>query len=271
MDKYYHELSLKIDQKQEQFVQLAFDLGFDAVEEKDDCLIIRSCEDLAIYKQAFLHFADGLGLKNCEISLLQKENKDWVEEYKASISPIQIDDIYIHSSWQKPNPKLINVMIDPALAFGSGHHPSTNACLKFVQMYCKQNTSVLDVGCGSGILAISAAKLGGVVDICDVDPQCIQAAKKNAKLNNISFNEARLGSAKDYDKSYDLVLANLVADIILLIKNDLLARLKPGGILVLSGIINSKQDAIIQAFKDEELLVLISDDEWCSLSIKGKI
>lgn len=270
MDKYYHELKLKISPNyKDLFVQLAFELGCEAVEEKEGLIIIRSCDDLQDFKFAFDTMQESLKLDTYWLELCVKENKDWIQEYKNSVQPIQVDNLYIHTSWQEAKNELINIIIDPALAFGSGHHPSTNACLKLLQKYMKKGFSVADIGCGSGILAISAAKLGGLVDACDIDEQALNSTLKNAMINEVKLNDCWLGSAKDSTKTYDLVLVNIIADIISLLRVDIKKLVKKGGILILSGLINEKVDLIKEAFKEYELTDCIKDDEWTSLSFKG--
>ena len=129
-------------------------------------------------------------------------------------------------------------MIDPALAFGSGHHQTTSNCLKFIPNLIKKDDNILDVGCGSGILSIAAAKLGANIDICDTDELSIQEAIKNAKLNNVIINNSWIGSANNSSKIYDLVIANIIADVLILISKDLKERVKQNGYLILSGILN---------------------------------
>lgn len=269
MEKYYHELKLKSSQNKP-FIDLSFELGCIGLEEKDGTIILRSDSSLEMFKFAFETMQEALKLDIFELSLEKKENKDWVEEYKASVSPIQVGGLYVHTSWQEGKKDLVNIVIDPALAFGSGHHASTNACLVFLCRYLKKGMEVLDLGCGSGILGISAAKLGGLVDACDIDEIALKSTHNNAKLNNVSFNKTWLGSAKDAAKTYDLVLVNIIADIILLIKADIKKLVGKGGHLILSGLINERVAEVIDAFCEFELIDKIQDDEWTSLTLKGK-
>ncbi len=168
MQKFYYELFLEIqEQYKNLFLDFVFDLGVDAIEEKDNGIYIRSEENLEELAWAIEIFAQKLSqrfnLKENIIlhkSIEKKENKDWVEEYKKGIKPILIDNIYIHTTWQEEKENYLNIKINPALAFGSGHHESTYGCVKFLQKFAKNNSRSLDIGCGSGILAIVMAKLG---------------------------------------------------------------------------------------------------------------
>ena len=121
------------------------------------------------------------------ISVLQKklQNDDWVSIYQKSIKPLQIDNFYIHPTWDEPSDDLINIEINPALAFGTGHHPTTASSLRAISSYVKQDYKVLDVGCGSGILGVGALKLGAVVDACDTDIVSVENTLLNAKLNKV--------------------------------------------------------------------------------------
>lgn len=271
MQKHYHELSCRLPKAYiATFTQLAFELGATAVEQRQDFIILRSNDDLELFKFAFDALNKSLNLDPYELSFSLRENKDWVLEYKNSVQAIKIGDIYIHSSWQETKKDLVNICIDPALAFGSGHHASTNACLLFLQKYLRKDMRVLDLGCGSGILAISAAKIGAKsVDACDIDEQAISSTEKNAKINKIKLNELWLGSAKDAKNTYDLLLVNIVADIILLIKDDIKKLIKPNGIVILSGLVNKQVKTVLNNFNEYKLIDKISDEEWSTLALKG--
>ena len=142
------------------FLDFTFSLGVECVEEEKECFVIRDENELGNVKFGLEEYARALeNSLGCAIDLRIeqgiKENKDWLNEYKKNVKPIEIGDLYIHPSWEKPKPDLINVVIDPALAFGSGHHESTSACIYYLQKYSKAGMSAIDVGCGSGILSIS--------------------------------------------------------------------------------------------------------------------
>ncbi|HEB9307396.1 TPA: 50S ribosomal protein L11 methyltransferase [Campylobacter coli] len=279
MQKFYYELFLEIqEQYKNLFLDFVFDLGVDAIEEKGNGIYIRSEENLEELAWAIEIFAQKLSQKfNLKENILlrksieKKENKDWVEEYKKGIKPILIDNIYIHTTWQEEKENYLNIKINPALAFGSGHHESTYGCVKFLQKFAKNNLKSLDIGCGSGILAIVMAKLGCEVEICDTDDLAIKSALENAKLNNVNFAQAWHGSVDKAEGLYDLVVANIIADVILILEKDIKKHLEDNAILILSGILDKYKTRIKEKFQDLELIDEMQINEWCSLVYKNKI
>lgn len=270
----YNEFFFQVDKRYNPlFIDLIFELGIEAVEEKDDGVYVRSSESLEELAWAVEIFKDKLNEKeNTQIALhsvLQKKpNKDWINEYKKSIQPLKIGKFYIHSSWHKPDASAINIQIDPALAFGSGHHESTNSCIKLLQRYAIKKGKALDVGCGSGILSIILAKLGCEVDACDSDDIAIQSTLNNAKLNQITLNQLWQGSIDKAKGAYDIIVANLTADIILMLEKDLKSHLAKGGFLILAGILDKYKERIQGAFKDLALKEQIQTNEWLSFVYK---
>ncbi|HEH5497283.1 50S ribosomal protein L11 methyltransferase [Campylobacter coli] len=279
MQKFYYELFLEIqEQYKNLFLDFVFDLGVDAIEEKGNGIYIRSEENLEELAWAIEIFAQKLSQKfNLKENILlrksieKKENKDWVEEYKKGIKPILIDNIYIHTTWQEEKENYLNIKINPALAFGSGHHESTYGCVKFLQKFAKNNLRSLDIGCGSGILAIVMAKLGCEVEICDTDDLAIKSALENAKLNNVNFAQAWHGSVDKAEGLYDLVVANIIADVILILEKDIKKHLEDNAILILSGILDKYKTRIKEKFQNLELIDEMQINEWCSLVYKNKI
>ncbi len=279
MQKFYYELFLEIqEQYKNLFLDFVFDLGVEAIEEKGNGIYIRSNENLEDLAWAIEIFAQKLSQKlNLKEDILlrktieKKENKDWVEEYKKGIKPIIIDNIYIHTTWQEEKENYLNIKINPALAFGSGHHESTYCCVKFLQKFAKNNLRALDIGCGSGILAIAMAKLGSKVEICDTDDLAVKSALENAELNNVNFTKAWHGSVDKAEGLYDLVVANIIADVILILEKDIKKHLEDNAILILSGILDKYKTRIKEKFQDLELIDEMQINEWCSLVYKNKI
>ena len=263
----YNELLITPTYAHEQFLDFIFSLGLEAVEEKDGSLIVRSEENLDLVEWGVKEYAEKLSdVFNqkivVETIVSKKENEDWIGKYKASIQPIEVGDIYIHPSWVDAKENKTNIIIDPALAFGSGHHQSTYGCLLMLQKYLQSNDTLLDVGCGSGILGITASKLGASVDVCDTDEQAVQSAKENFSLNNVSCKNSWTGSVGKREKEYDVVMANIIADVLIMLAKDLIKAVKPGGLLVLSGVLDKYEERIKSKFGELELKEMYVKDEW---------
>ncbi|NLC27704.1 MAG: 50S ribosomal protein L11 methyltransferase [Campylobacteraceae bacterium] len=266
----YNKLSITPSCAHDDFTDIIFSLGVEAVERDGDSLIVRTENSIEMVVFGIESFATALEeklKKPIHLSIVHsiESNEDWIQSYRASIKPVEAKDIYVYPSWEKPKLNKINVCIDPALAFGSGHHETTHGCLLALQKYLPSNATLLDVGCGSGILAISAIKLGAKASICDTDEVAVMSAISNAKLNNISFESSWVGSIDKADKSYDLVIANIVADVLIMLSNQLQEALKPGGILILSGILEKYASRIEEKFNELDLRETLYDNEWCTM------
>jgi len=276
MQEYYYELVVKLSSSHSLFRDFLSDtlpIGF---EENDDGFIIRSEDEVNTIIWGLEQFREALqkALKieiEMECLYQKKQNQDWIENYKKSITPLLIEKFYIHPTWDEEHPDCINIAIDPALAFGTGHHPTTASSLKAIFKYVKSEDLVLDVGCGSGILGIGAIKLGAVVDACDTDLESIKNAKQNAKLNSVKFRKIWEGSSNLSEQQYDVVVANIVADVLTFIANDLKKVLKNGGVLILSGILDKYEEKVLKFYKDLEILEKIDQGEWITLVLKKAV
>lgn len=251
-----------------------FSLGASCVEEDDGLVILRDESDLSEVEWGVLEFVNQLNSKfdlkiDIKTQISIKENKDWIKIYKESVKPISVGKFHIRPEWCEKKDGLIDIIINPALAFGSGHHESTNSCLNLISKYAKSGTAI-DVGCGSGILSIAMAKLGLEVSACDTDEQAILSTTENAKINNVKLKNSWVGSLNLAQDSYDFVVANIIADVIFILKNDLKKSLKSGGYLILSGILEQYHDRILDSFKDLEFVENIKQNEWESFVFKGK-
>lgn len=277
MQKKYYELFFIVEEQYKNlFLNLAFDLGVEAVEEKDNGIYIRSHENLDELSWALGMFAQKLAITfnlNHEIisnlSLVEKENRDWIQEYQKGIKPILVDNIYIHTTWQEEKKDYVNIKINPALAFGSGHHESTYSCVKFLQKFSKDKLRALDLGCGSGILGIVMAKLGCDVEICDTDELALDSSLENANLNSVNFRKAWCGSIDKAKGLYNLIVANIIADVILILEKDIKNHLNDNATLILSGILDKYSIRIKEKFQDLELIDELQINEWCSFVYKN--
>jgi len=270
----YYEYKVKTDKFKDEIENFLMERFFNGIEEKDDTLILRSEEPLEEIFEELKGYVKSLEeifdqKIDLKIEKEQKSNKDWVKLYQNSIKPVEIENFYIHPTWYPPKEGKINIKIDPALAFGSGHHETTRSCVKALKNYVKEGKTLFDVGCGSGILAIAASKLGAEVDACDTDPLAVESAIKNFELNNAKYRNIFLGSAKDSNKEYDIVVANIIADVLVFIADDLKKRVKD--ILILSGIIDKYKDRVLNKYKDFELVEEIKDNEWVTLVLRKAV
>ncbi|EDP3960303.1 TPA: 50S ribosomal protein L11 methyltransferase [Campylobacter jejuni] len=277
MQKKYYELFFIVEEQYKNlFLDFAFDLGIEAIEEKDNGVYIRSHESLEELSWALEIFAQKLtttfNLNHkiiSNLSLVEKENKDWIQEYKNGIKPILVDNVYIHTTWQEEKKNYINIKINPALAFGSGHHESTYSCVKFLQKFSKSKLRALDLGCGSGILGIIMAKFGCNVEICDTDELAINSSLENARLNDVDFHKTWCGSIDKANGLYNLIVANIIADVILILEKDIKNHLEDNAILILSGILDKYSTRIKEKFQDLELIDEMQINEWCSFVYKN--
>lgn len=264
MQDYYYELKVKPQEHYEIFLDLLTSLTNEAIEEDKGTLISRSEEDLSDIEFGILAFAKKLNVQ-CETSIEQKKNEDWINKYKNSIQPVEVDKFYVYPTWEEPKEGLINIIINPALSFGSGHHETTSSCLQAIGNHVKSGDTLLDVGCGSGILAIAASKLGAVVDACDTDEDAVASAQENFGLNSAQYNQTWAGSVTHAKSQYDVVVANIVADVLVLISSDLKKSIKENGILILSGILEQHENKVLNKFSDLKVIERIPKNEWVTL------
>ena len=189
------------------------------------------------------------------------EEQDWVRVTQAQFEPIRISErLWIVPSWHTaPDPQALCIALDPGLAFGTGSHPTTRLCLQWLEANVTQGAAVLDYGCGSGILAIAAGKLGaGRLEGIDIDPRAIEAAAFNAE-NNAVHAQFSLADKPTGQTHYDLVVANILANPLRALAPALCRHAKPGGKLALSGILAEQASEIIAIYAP-----------WVSLSVFGE-
>ena len=273
MTSKYYELSVKVSSFKDEIENFLMERFFNGIEEKDDTLILRGeknfedlIEDLKNYVKALEEiFNTKIDL---EINIEKKSNKDWIKTYQESVKPVEIGKFYIHPSWYPPKENKINILIDPALAFGSGHHETTRSCVIAIKKYVKENDTFLDVGCGSGILGIVASKLGAKVDACDTDAIAVESARENFELNKACYENIWHGSVNDTNKKYNVVVANIIADVLVFISNELKNRVND--YLILSGIIDKYKNKVLKKYSDFELIEEIPENEWVTLILKRK-
>ncbi len=198
------------------------------------------------------------------------EDKDWSRVWMDDYHPMQFGErIWIVPSWcDAPKPDAVNILLDPGLAFGTGTHPTTSLCLQWLDGESLTNKQVLDYGCGSGILAIAAAKLGAKkITAIDIDPQALHATQNNAERNQVSHLISTHLPIDLQDASYDILLANILAGPLAELADVLCAALCPGGKLVLSGILAEQADSVANAYQRHcDVSDPIQQGDWIRLS-----
>ncbi|MDC9623382.1 50S ribosomal protein L11 methyltransferase [Xenorhabdus sp. XENO-7] len=201
----------------------------------------------------------------------QLEDKDWEREWMDNFHPMCFGNrLWICPSWREvPEPDAVNVMLDPGLAFGTGTHPTTSLCLQWLDGLDLTDKTVIDFGCGSGILAIAALKLGAKQAIgIDIDPQAIQASRDNAERNGVSA-QLTLYLSKDQpaDLKCDIVIANILAGPLRELAPIIGSLPKSGGFLGLSGVLASQAEGVAQAYNNEFIIDPIAEqEEWCRIT-----
>ncbi|MCB6489429.1 50S ribosomal protein L11 methyltransferase [Dorea sp. 210702-DFI.3.17] len=222
-----------------------------------------------------------LDVGECTIEESETEDVDWVNNWKQYFHQFYIDDILVIPSWEKVKPEDSDKMvihIDPGTAFGTGMHETTQLCIRALKKYVTSETEILDVGCGSGILGMLALKFGAKHSLgTDLDPCAIDATHENMEVNGIRKDqyEVMIGNIIDdkavqdavgYEK-YDIVAANILADVLVPLTPVIIHQMKPGAVYITSGIIEDKENVVVEAVKAAglELLEVNHQGEWVSV------
>ncbi|HJD47731.1 MAG TPA: 50S ribosomal protein L11 methyltransferase [Candidatus Mediterraneibacter norfolkensis] len=239
---------------------------------------------LADVKRELKEMSEYVDVGECLIEESQTEDVDWVNNWKQYFHQFYVDDILIIPSWEDVKPededKMI-IHIDPGTAFGTGMHETTQLCIRQLRKYVTETTRILDVGCGSGILGMLALKFGAAYSVgTDLDPCAIDATYENMEVNGISRDryEVMIGNIID-DKEiqdrvgygcYDIVVANILADVLVQLTPVIVSQLKPGGIYITSGIIDNKEETVKEAVKAAGLTVLdvTYQGEWVCVTAR---
>lgn len=212
--------------------------------------------------------AQECGLADLHYTTEILEDQDWVRLTQAQFDPIQISDrLWITPSWHDaPDENAVNLQLDPGLAFGTGSHPTTRLCLQWLDAQLKGGESVLDYGCGSGILAIAALKLGaGSAVGVDIDEQAIRASKANADQNNVQA-QFYLPDAVP-EGQFDVVVANILANPLRMLGEMLAGRTKSGGRIILSGLLDEQVEELSEIYGQWfDIEPAEIDEGWARLS-----
>ena len=218
------------------------------------------------------------------ITLSETEDKDWINNWKTFFKPFRAaEDIVIKPTWEtyeKEKDSDILIEIDPGIAFGTGSHETTKLCIQALDHYVKEGDSVLDVGCGSGILSIAALKLGaGHATAIDIDEVAVKVAAENMEVNHIPSSRYTLFDGDLISNTFlkvkagtghDIVVANILADVIIPLTSVIRPHLKKGGLYITSGIIDTKEEEVRQTLLENgfEILAVEHMKEWCCFIAK---
>ena len=281
------KIPLTQSDKEQMFVDILPDIP-----EDDGCAYLTFYLDEDVDKQELLlkvrqeleEMRSYLNVGECTIEESQTEDVDWVNNWKQYFHQFYIDDILVIPSWEnveaKDSDKMV-IHIDPGTAFGTGMHETTQLCIRQLKKYVTEDTEILDVGCGSGILGMLALKFGAKHSVgTDLDPCAIDATYENMDNNGISRDqyEVMIGNIIDdkavqdkvgYEK-YDIVAANILVDVLVPLTPVIIHQMKKGGIYITSGIIEDKEDVVVKAVKETglEVLEVNHQGEWVSVTAR---
>ena len=249
--------------------------------DEDNAPVLAKVQEGLDELRIFVELGDG------SITCSETEDKDWINNWKQYFKPFTVDHILIKPTWEEIPPEhkdKLMIEIDPGTAFGTGSHETTQLCIRQLQKYLRQGDQVLDVGTGSGILAIAALKLGaGYAFGTDVDENAVATARENAQVNQINEKQFVLtaGNIIDDEKiqnmagleKYDVAVANILAPVIIMLQGEAARHLKKGGIFITSGIINTKEADVKAAFAQNpewELVETTYQNDWVSITARKK-
>ena len=278
------KIPLTEQDKEQMFVDILPDIPDDDVtayltfyldEEEDVAPVLMNVRKELEDMRAFLDVGE------CTIEESETEDVDWVNNWKQYFHQFYIDDILVIPSWENVKPEDSDKMvihIDPGTAFGTGMHETTQLCIRALKKYVTSETEILDVGCGSGILGMLALKFGAKHSLgTDLDPCAIDATHENMEVNGIRKDqyEVMIGNIIDdtavqdavgYEK-YDIVAANILADVLVPLTPVIIHQMKPGAVYITSGIIEDKENVVVDAVKAAglEVLEVNHQGEWVSV------
>lgn len=269
-------VTIRVPPEQLELAQLRlWELGATGLEERDQTTIVRepapgasvviaAFPDQATAQQALAQIRD-----EYEAEIIYVPREDWATEWRRGFGAQRIGKrLLLHPSWESvvSRPGDVVITLDPENAFGSGDHETTRLVLQLLDERVRGGENVLDVGCGSGVLSIAAVLLGAASAVgTDIDPDAVAVAQRNADLNaatdDVRFSNEPLSEISGL---YDIVLANIETRVLVHMPGDLQARLAPGGVLILSGILRTERQELLAAYASMRLRACLEEGEWCA-------
>ncbi len=249
--------------------------------EEDDGTLVKKAEQEIEDLRMFVDVGDGT------ITRSETEDKDWINNWKQYWHTFTIGNLYIKPTWEEVTEEMKGhpvLSIDPGTAFGTGSHETTRMVIKQLEKYVKDGDNVLDVGCGSGILSVVALKYGAAHAFgIDLDPNAIIASHENSEQNNITseqfeviegniIDDKKVQDACGYE-CYDIVCANILADVLEPLSVNIHRHMKHGAYFITSGIINTKEEEVVEAFKKNpelEIVEINHDGEWVNVTARRR-
>lgn len=247
-------------------------------DQDDEDILNRVSEEIEGLRE-FLNVGSG------EIERTQTKEEDWVNNWKEFFKPFEVGNVYISPTWiedEIPEGK-VSIKIDPGTSFGTGMHETTQLAIRQVSKYLKPEDWVVDIGCGSGILSILALKMGAnYVSSIDIDPIAVEASKENMEVNGMDADKYQIEQGNLLEDtsvtewlggaSYDVVVANILADVLIPLFPHAIKILRPGGLYIMSGIINDKADEVESYLykHNMELVDLLHQGDWVSIVARKK-
>ena len=249
--------------------------------EEDDGTLVKKAEQEIEDLRMFVDVGDGT------ITRSETEDKDWINNWKQYWHTFTIGNLYIKPTWEEVTEEMKGhpvLSIDPGTAFGTGSHKTTRMVIKQLEKYVKDGDNVLDVGCGSGILSVVALKYGAAHAFgTDLDPNAIIASHENSEQNNITseqfeviegniIDDKKVQDACGYE-CYDIVCANILADVLEPLSVNIHRHMKHGAYFITSGIINTKEEEVVEAFKKNpelEIVEINHDGEWVNVTARRR-
>jgi len=273
-------VSVRVQAEQLELAQLRlWELGADGLEERDETTLLRESAPghvviiAAFSDEAAAQYALKELREEYAAEIIYVASEDWATEWRRGFSAQRIGKrLLLHPSWEpaQSEPGDAVLTIDPENAFGSGDHETTRLMLQMLEQRVTGGERVLDVGCGSGVLSIAAVRLGAAAAVAiDVDEDALDVARRNAEINGVASRiETSARPLQDIDGAYDIVLANIETRVLIHMPNQLQARIAPGGILVLSGILRGERDELLAAYAPMRLEECLEDGEWCACLLR---